>query len=219
MTESERELAYYRAVEDLFAELRGTPHVLSPRDFQLLRTWWRDDVPLAAVTAGIAEVFARRRETGEDDPVLSLSYCRHAVRRAAKRLAESRAGSSDDATGDRESLRPVLERLDRHLERAATAQLEARPAVAHCLQSIRSSLSELAGIEDPELVEDGLFSLETALLEGCWNALDRATQNEILARARRAAGEVDGPAGRRAVRAHRDRELRILLDLPRLELP
>ena len=42
MGTSEDELRYYRTVEDLFATLRGVPHVLSPRDFQLLRTWWRD---------------------------------------------------------------------------------------------------------------------------------------------------------------------------------
>jgi len=55
------ELAYYRAVEDLFARLRGTQFIFSPKDFALLRRWWGEQVPLAAVAAGIAEVFERRQ--------------------------------------------------------------------------------------------------------------------------------------------------------------
>ena len=84
MTIEEEELRYYRSVEDFFAWVRGVPHTLSPRDFQLLRSWWRDQVPLAAVLAGITEVISRRREDGDGDPVVSLSYCRHAVRRHAR---------------------------------------------------------------------------------------------------------------------------------------
>ncbi len=62
------EIAYYRAVEDHFAALRGTPFLFSPKDFALLRRWWREGVPLAAVLAGIAEAWERRRER-EEDPV------------------------------------------------------------------------------------------------------------------------------------------------------
>jgi len=51
-SDDELELEYYRAVEDLFATLRGVPHVISPKDFQLLREWWRDEVPLVAVDEG-----------------------------------------------------------------------------------------------------------------------------------------------------------------------
>ncbi len=112
MTDDESlELEYYRAVEDLFATLRGVPHVISPKDFQLLREWWRDEVPLAAVRAGITEVFARRRERGELDPVVSLSYCRHAVRKHAQRLAEMLVGASDDGASPPPDPKPDLEAL------------------------------------------------------------------------------------------------------------
>ncbi|MEJ2582841.1 MAG: hypothetical protein P8127_14590 [Acidobacteriota bacterium] len=87
-----REIAYYREIEDYFATLRGVPHVLSPKDFQLLREWWRDEIPLPAVRAALAEVFARRRDRGEPDPVVSLSYCRHAVKAHARRAAEMHVG-------------------------------------------------------------------------------------------------------------------------------
>src|SRR5512135_3596651 len=87
------ELAYYRAVEDQFAALRGTTFIFSPKDFALLRSWWTAGVPLAAVLAGIGEVWERRRER-DGDPVSSLSYCRHAVARHARRLAAAHEGAA-----------------------------------------------------------------------------------------------------------------------------
>jgi len=219
MTGSGAELEYYRAVEDLFAELRGTPHVFSPRDFQLLRGWWRDGIPLAAVTAGIVEVFARRRDAGEDDPVLSLAYCRHAVRRAAKRLAQSRAGTPEEGAGTAGDHGAALAALERHLDHAAEVQAARRPPVADCIRSIQARLALLDATGDPSAIESSLYSLETALLEGCWNALDRTEQLEIDERARQTTKGENGAAALRAVRAHRDQEVRLLLGLPRLELP
>ncbi|MCS7183472.1 MAG: hypothetical protein NZ869_10235, partial [Thermoanaerobaculum sp.] len=85
------ELAYYRAVEDHFCRLRGTPFLFSPKDFAYLRRWWREGVPLSAILLALGEVFAKKRQRGED-PVSSLAYCRHAVARQARRLAQLRAG-------------------------------------------------------------------------------------------------------------------------------
>ena len=217
MSEDGAELEYYRAVEDLFAGLRGVPHTLSSKDFQLLRSWWRDGVPLAAITTGVTEVFARRRQAGEDDPVVSLTYCRHAVRRAARRLAERRAGTTEE--GASSTPEDGVAALGHHLERAAASQEEGRPEVARCIRSIRAKLLELPGSGDAISVEEGLYALETALLESCWNALDRDERAEIEDRARHAAGDATDAVRERAIRAHRDRELRLLLGLPRLELP
>ena len=63
------ELTYYRAVEDHFAALRGTPFLFSPKDFALLRRWWQEAVPLAAVVAGISEAIERRRGHVRGDDV------------------------------------------------------------------------------------------------------------------------------------------------------
>ena len=90
------EAAYYRAVEDHFAALRGTVFIFTPKDFALLRGWFREGVPLGAVIAGIDEAFERRRGEGAD-PVSSLSYCRHAVTRHARRLAAAHVGGPADA--------------------------------------------------------------------------------------------------------------------------
>ncbi len=216
MDTNDRERDYYRAVEDLFAQLRGTIHVLSPKDFQLLRTWWREGVPLAAVTAGIVETFSKKRERGDDDPVVSLSYCRHAVRRHAKRMAESAVGGetppAPPGAADHD-----LALLDEALERAEARNRELRPEVARVIGSVRSRVALLAG-GDPGSVETGLFALEESLLRECWAALGEEERGAVEAAARRAAGDPDG-ATPRSLAAHRDRELRSLLGLPRLELP
>jgi hypothetical protein len=217
MSEDEPELAFYAAVEDLFATLRGQPHVLSPKDFHLMREWWRDGVPLAAVGAGLAEVAARRSARGDDDPVVSLSYCRHAVRRHAKRLAEARVGASEAAaTIDAEKgLDDLADQLD-----ADAARLAPRlPAVAAAIGSVAAAVRRARELP-PEELEAHLSELETVLLARCRETLPEAVLDEVLATAE-AAAAASGAAGdalERTRRALVDRELRRRLDLPRLEL-
>ena len=211
------EIAYYRSVEDLFSSLRGTPHVLSPRDFQLLRSWWRDDVPLAAVTAALTEVFTRNAERDDADPVTTLAYCRHAVKRHAKRLAEMRVGAAD--RGDGEAREADVSRSVREL-RVAAARLEAdRREVAAVVERTAGQV-ELAGKDLPiEMLDEHLFQLESIMLIDCRAALGeaelRAIDENVEAAAASAASE---DARRRMINALRDRELRLLLDLPRLEI-
>jgi hypothetical protein len=222
MEGDDAELRYYRSVEDLFASLRGAPHILSPRDFQLLRSWWSDDVPLAAVSAGLTEVFARNRERDGADPVVSLSYCRHAVKRHAKRLAamhlgESGSGAEVEPEGeDQEDWRRLVEELTA----AAESQRNQRPAVAKVLAGIADQI-QIAGRDLPlDLLDEHVYSLESTMLEECRLALPSVEQREIDARVDAAveATSATDEARRRSARALRDREIRLLLGLPRLEL-
>jgi hypothetical protein len=217
--EDERELNYYRGVEDLFAALRGVPHVISPKDFQLLREWWRDEVPLSAVRAGITEVFARRRERGETDPVVSLSYCRHAVRRQARRAAEMQIGASDDGASSPPDPGPSLAALAHDLIAASTRLQPERPRVAAAVERIAATVE--AAFELPmAALEEHLFALESALLATCLDALDEDERHAIEKRARdEAEATAATPEAReRTFRALRDRLLRDELGLPRLEL-
>ena len=212
------ELEYYRAVEDLFATLRGVPHVISPKDFQLLRGWWRDEVPLAAVRAGITEVFARRRERGEIDPVVSLSYCRHAVRRHAQRVAEMHIGASDDSPPPPDP-RPELEALAADLNAAAARLHPEKPRLAAIIESIAQAV-ETASELPVSALQEHLFALESALLANCLEALDEPNRQALESRAlNEAESTAATPEARdRTFRALRDRLLRSDLDLPRLEL-
>jgi hypothetical protein len=88
--------AYFQAIERRFAQLRGTPLLLSPKDWALVGTWHSEGIPLRVVLEALESVFRRRREVddGKPRPVLSLAYCRHAVEEAFREWRESRLGAS-----------------------------------------------------------------------------------------------------------------------------
>ncbi len=219
-TDDDLELEYYRTVEDLFAALRGVPHTLSPKDFHLLRQWWRDEIPLAAVRTGITEVFAKRRDRGEPDPVVSLSYCRHAVRAHARRIAEMQVGAADpDARQPEINIEAALQSLEANLKTAAERQQLTRPRVAEAIKGIAATV-EAAHELPPAALEEHLFALESAFLATCLASLGYDERDALEERARADAGaSATTPEARdRAFLAFRDRLLRDLLMLPRLEL-
>ena len=219
-TDDDLEITYYRTVEDLFATLRGVPHILSPKDFHLLRQWWRDEVPLAAVRAGITEVFAKRRDRGEADPVVSLSYCRHAVRAHAKRIAEMHVGASDESGREPDfDAEDALRSLENELKAAAERQRNPRPRAADAIEGIAAAVGAARELP-PAGLDEHLFALESALLATCLASLgiDECDELEGRARADAEASATTPEARDRAFRAFRDRLLRDLLALPRLEL-
>jgi hypothetical protein len=213
------EIAYYRRVEDLFSSLRGTPHILSPRDFQLLRSWWRDEIPFAAVSAGLTEVFARNRDREDASPVVSLSYCRHAVKSHAKRLANMHVGG-DRGDADPSALKDAVDSLLASLASAARTHTTNRPAVAAVLERIGDQLKTAGSDLSAGLLDEQLYGLESAMLVACWDAIETAERASIDQRVTgtAASSASNEKARRRSERALRDRELRLLLDLPRLEL-
>ncbi len=216
MTDTDPEIEFLRTVEDLFATLRGVPHLLSPKDMQLARTWWKDDVPLAAVTAGVTEVIEKRRATDDGDPVVSLSYCRHAVRRHSKRLNEQQVGLQSGTADPRDTDR-LINALVADLRHAA-GQANS-PETGDAIEAFAIQVEALIGT-DPDLVDEQLFALETGLLEACRRTLPPATLAEIerSTDSKTGASEISSDALRRSHRAVLDRKIRTLLDLPRLEI-
>ena len=216
MTDTDPEIEYLRAVEDLFATLRGVPHLLSPKDVHLARTWWRDAVPLPAVTAGVTEAMEKRRDSGDGDQVVSLSYCRHAVRRHAKRIKEQHVGSPVEGEFPHDT-DPLIETLSADL-RLAAGQTQF-PEISEVIEAFAVQVRALMGTA-PALVDEQLFALETALLEACRRTLppENLAEIEQIAEAKAAVAGTTGAALQRSRRAVMDREIRQLLDLPRLEI-
>jgi len=210
------ELAYYRAVEDLFARLRGTQFIFSPKDFALLRRWWGEQVPLAAVAAGIAEVFERRQREG-GDPVSSLAYCRHAVTRHARRLVAAAAGAGREAP--RFDVGEALARLVGEV-RGVAVRRHGEPALAGSLEALAAALETVPPGAAPAAVDELLGRLEVTLVAALVDALAPAERAEVEARVERELGAVElAPDIRdRSERAIRLRAVRELLGLPRLEL-
>jgi len=221
MDGGDHELSYYRSVEDLFSSLRGTPHVLSPRDFQLLRSWWRDEIPLAAVASGLTEVFAKNREREDGNPVVSLSYCRHAVKRNAKRLAEMRTGQSETIPGEAmPESSGDCRLLVGALRQAADSHKKDRPGIAAVLIRMVSQVETACSDLVAAMLDEFLFGLEVEMFHECWMALSEQEQRAIVAHVEKAVAGTSATddARQRSTRALRDRELRLLLNLPRLEV-
>lgn len=61
-------LSYVEAVERRLTALRGREHVLSPRDFDLVRRWQRAGVPVATILEVLGEVGAEGQRS------ISLAY-------------------------------------------------------------------------------------------------------------------------------------------------
>ena len=93
MSETEEDRGYYQAAEAAFIRRRGTPFLLSPRDFALLKEWRALGVPIEAIEQGIDEAFSRREERSAGrGRVNSLSYCRDAVLEAWERRLQTSVG-------------------------------------------------------------------------------------------------------------------------------
>lgn len=218
----EAEVAYYRAIEDFFAAARGVPHILSPKDVQLMIGWWRENIPLDVITSAVAEVFARKRAQDDDNPAVSLTYCRHAVKAQARRYAELRVGRSEEQPEDEEQAlknRAAVQKLADTLTEVAGRHHEKYPALAKVLDTVAAQLLDAADIPGAAL-DDHLFNLESALLDGCRRALPDNERQEFEKSARSLAARSGavGEALERSIRALADRELRTMLGLPRLHL-
>jgi hypothetical protein len=128
----------------------------------------------------------------------------------------SRAASADDNETDRTAR---LAALVDELVGIGDRQRSKNPVLASVIESIAGAIRE-AGELPPAALDEHLFALESLLLDGCFEALDEVTRRTTAsqARARADATSLTPEAGERAFRAHRDRLLRELLALPRLEV-
>jgi len=218
MSETEADRHYYAAAETAFIRRRGTPFLLSPRDFELLREWRALGVPIESIEQGIEDAFSRREERGATGRINSLSYCRDAVLLAWERRAETAVGRGaldatepDAATaldGLAETLREVLRR---------------RPDLSTPLDSALRSVLRLkrSGRVVAE-IEASLARLDRRLAGALEDAVTDAERQRLAAEAEkllfRARVQMDTETAERTLRALKRRLLRELLDLPRLTL-
>lgn len=72
--------AYFVEIEAHFAARRGTPFILSAKDWALMKKWHDEGVPLPVVIEAIDAVFEKNETSGRRKTISSLSYCRHAVK-------------------------------------------------------------------------------------------------------------------------------------------
>src|SRR5262252_7072597 len=129
MSETAEDREYYAAAEAAFVRRRGTPFLLSPTDFALLREWHALGVPLEAVESGIDDAFTRREERGAVGRVNSLSYCRDAVLEAWERRAETARGKGSAREAEAIDAAAALGRLAAELEVVAVKRPDLASAI------------------------------------------------------------------------------------------
>jgi hypothetical protein len=219
MSETEEDRAYYAAGEAAFVARRGTPFLLSPRDFALLKEWRAIGVPIEAVEAGIDEAFGRREERGATGRVNSLAYCRDAVLTAWERRAETAVGRGAGRDEVPAEVAPAMNGLAARLEEVARAH----PELTAKLGSGRRSLERLAkSSKDPGEVEASLARLDRRLCNELFEGLDAEARARIEKRVdavlEKARVKMDRETEDKTRRALTRKLLRDELHLPRLTI-
>lgn len=219
MSETEADRQYYAAAEAAFIRRRGTPFLLSPKDFALLKEWRALGVPVEAVEQGIDDAFGRREERQATGRVNSLSYCRDAVLSAWERRAQAAVGRGGGRESTPIDARRALEELTTMLEDVSRS----RPDLAGPLESARHSLARLGQARrGAEEIESSLARLDKRLAGVLLDALAPAERQELDAEVQRllarAKVRMDEPTTEKTARALARRLLREKLGLPRLTL-
>ena len=213
---------YFTAVETEFIRRRGSPFLLSPKDYDLIRRWRELGIPSADVCLGIADAFDRRAERGALTRINSVSYCEGAVLEAWERNASARVGKTP-ARPEEGDAGAALDALSEALERAGEKCVAANPAARPAIETASRALRKLrAAGRSPEQIESSLARIEKKLLKDAAAALPEETLRSLEEDAdRRLAGDRRSMEDRALART-RDvlirRKMRAELGIPRLSL-
>jgi len=192
---------YFPEIESHFAARRGTPFILSAKDWALMRKWRDEGVPLPVVIEAIDSVFEKNETSGRRKTISSLSYCRHAVKELWTDRREMFVGGSETTP---ESNPAVL--LD-----ALAAQLETTVAAAFAPR-----VRELAREQSVRRIEEQLVELEREMIDSIVDANDiSAIRDEIAAVL---TTQMDEKTRARTEEANLRRLVRDRFGLPRLTL-
>jgi hypothetical protein len=222
------EAGYATRVEDAFIAERGTPFLVSAKDWNLIRGWRESGVPADTVVRAVREAFARRRARGQAGKISSLAYCADAVserwemeRRGlvGKEFAPPAAAADAAAIGDRlRKLAAAL--LDGPSPRSGPFE-ESPGALRKALDSAAAKVEEIPPDLPFEEIEHKLSSIEAALVRTGLKAMNSSSQNLVETRVSDALGDVSGLAPHvveRMRKALTRREVRKLAGFPPLTL-
>ncbi len=192
---------YFLEIESHFAQRRGTPFILSAKDWVLMQKWAADGIPLPVVIEAIDSVFDKAAERKKI--VNSLSYCRHAVKELWEERKELQVGASSAVP--EEGSEATLEKL--------------AAAVAAADEEIAAEIRGLAREQSVPAIEDRLIDVERRLME---RALAKLPQEEVQAMRNEIASmlgpSLDEKTRKRTEEAMLLRMVREKLGVPRLSL-
>jgi hypothetical protein len=197
---------YFEEIEGHFAQRRGTPFILSAKDWLLMKKWREDGIPLPVVIEAIDTVFERNATSGRNKVISSLAYCRHAVKEIWNERRELYAGAHE-----------VLPEADPlALLEALATELSQSTHGAPFADRVRSLASE----KSVPAIEARLLELEGQLIEAVIAAApDEAAQIQAqVETALAGSAAMDEKIRQRTVEANLRRLIRERFGLPRLTL-
>jgi len=218
------ESEYATLIEETFIAERGTPFLLSSKDWQLIRTWRESGIPTDTVVRAVRETFEKRRARGAAGKINSISYCAAAVE---ERWEMERRGLVGQGEGRRDEkpveIGPRLGALS-----AALRELAEREATAVAPEVLRREIERVAAKLDAlpregsfEETEEKLFRIEASLARKLLAAFDASSAAAVEASVAGALGETDGVSPEvveRMRKALTRREVRRRLGLPAITL-
>ena len=184
---------YFLEIEAHFAARRGTPFILSAKDWALMRQWAEDGIPLPVVIEAIDSVYEKNETSGRKKVISSLSYCRHAVKELWDARRDLYVGGSDVPP-----------------EVAPAARLD---DLAHALpEPFASRVRDLARERSVPRVEQALMDIEREMIE---SLVDDSIRSELAAID---TSKLDPKIRARTEEANLRRIVRERFGLPRLTL-
>ncbi len=232
------EEAYATKVEEAFIAERGTPLLLSPKDWTLIRGWREGGIPVDVVIRAVRDAFEKRRARGQAGKISSIAYCANSVeelwemeRRGLVGKTRETPAAGADAPAREESLALLSKSLRAMGELLATADgaeeflrrvsgAEA-PGIRKAVIGAASKIEALPRDLSFEESEGALSAIEVALVKSALRSLGPKQREFIEGRVAADLGDVAGvsPAVvERMRRALTRREVRRLLGLPALTL-
>ncbi|MGZ5425943.1 MAG: hypothetical protein ACXWE1_01935 [Thermoanaerobaculia bacterium] len=240
------EAGYATRIEDAFIAERGTPFLVSAKDWTLIRGWREAGVPADTVVRAGREAFERRRARGQAGKISSLAYCADAV---AERWEMERRGlvgkeiASPPAAADAAAIGEKLATLAAALRAAGEGEKkdllrkekEEHPratsdggAPGFALEVLRRGLNKAAALVEeipPDLpfeeIEHKLSSIESSLVRTGLKAMNSSFQSRVEERVSSALGDVSRLSPHvveRMRKALTRREVRALAGFPPLTL-
>jgi len=221
----EDESSYGTRVEEAFIAERGTPFLLSPKDWQLICSWREAGIPADTVVRAVRGAFEKKRARGDLSRISSLAYCANAVEVLWEMERRGLVGSHSARRAGEEAPLDAAARLA-----ALAASLEGPGELPEAADPAAASLARAAAREallalDPasglETLEEALGAAEKSLVKKLEKALAPEAREALARSVEEEAGDVSAlpkEAQRRILSAVRGRAVRRLFGLAPLTL-
>lgn len=218
------EAEYATRVEEAFIAERGTPFLLSAKDWSHVKAWREKGIPVDTVVRAIQETFEKRRARGVVGKISSVSYCANAIEERWELERRGLVGKRDPSReAPAEGAGSRLERVASSLEEAARRTPEGVDAEIYA-KAVEKALSKVKGLPADgsfDDLESALSAVESSLSRKLEKALDEKSLSALRARVDEALGDASSMSPEvleRTRRALVRREVRRATGLPPLTL-